>query len=316
MRFFSGLQQGIFKSACMCGWAVGITVRLAAGRLSCMDPPLPWAVPELLQGPRRTSARCAGDTCCTRNCCALDMRSRRPRFWRWEKWQLGKPNLDEIFQRCPGLVQGGAARLGPAGGHARATSPLPTIPPDRKFRGKGEGGSCEARGRRTARPAPMLRESGMHRTRRRPGGGGRPGPARVWRTRAPFSRLLPPPRRRASVRRPASPSLPARQLALQWTIVTMFSTNVTIYHHLISQAGWNRCNLSIYISIYLSTYLGQPCCRRRDLWILAHLPDLTTPFLVAGLAHLQRHNLASTDVIVAHGKLHRPNLGALAYSIA
>ena len=34
----------------------------------------------------------------------------------------------------------------------------------------------------------------------------------------------------------------------------MFSTNVTIYHRLISQAGWNRCNLSIYLSIYLSSY--------------------------------------------------------------
>ena len=34
--------------------------------------------------------------------------------------------------------------------------------------------------------------------------------------------------------------------ALQWTILAMFSTNVTIFHHLISQAGWNRCNLSIY----------------------------------------------------------------------
>ena len=32
--------------------------------------------------------------------------------------------------------------------------------------------------------------------------------------------------------------------ARQWT---MFSTNVTFYHHLISQAGWNRCNLSIYL---------------------------------------------------------------------
>ena len=32
---------------------------------------------------------------------------------------------------------------------------------------------------------------------------------------------------------------------------SMFSTNVTIFHHLISQAGWNRCNLSIYLSIYL-----------------------------------------------------------------
>ena len=29
----------------------------------------------------------------------------------------------------------------------------------------------------------------------------------------------------------------------------MFSTNVTIFHHLISQAGWNRCNLSIYLSV-------------------------------------------------------------------
>ena len=38
--------------------------------------------------------------------------------------------------------------------------------------------------------------------------------------------------------------------ALQWTIVTMFSTNEKIYHRLISQAGWNRCNLSIYLSIY------------------------------------------------------------------
>ena len=36
--------------------------------------------------------------------------------------------------------------------------------------------------------------------------------------------------------------------ALQWTIVTMLSTTVTICHHLISQAGWNRCNLSIYLS--------------------------------------------------------------------
>ena len=31
--------------------------------------------------------------------------------------------------------------------------------------------------------------------------------------------------------------------ALQLTIVTMSSTNVTIYHHLISQAAWNICNL-------------------------------------------------------------------------
>ena len=37
---------------------------------------------------------------------------------------------------------------------------------------------------------------------------------------------------------------------LQWTIVTMFSTHVTIYHHLISQAGWNRSNLSIYLALF------------------------------------------------------------------
>ena len=28
------------------------------------------------------------------------------------------------------------------------------------------------------------------------------------------------------------------------------NTNVTMYHHLISQAGWNGCNLSIYLSVY------------------------------------------------------------------
>ena len=41
--------------------------------------------------------------------------------------------------------------------------------------------------------------------------------------------------------------------ALQWTIVTMLSTTVTIHHHLISQAGWNRCNLSICSSALLSS---------------------------------------------------------------
>ena len=38
--------------------------------------------------------------------------------------------------------------------------------------------------------------------------------------------------------------LPAPFLA---SLETMFSTHVTIYHHLISQAGWNRCNRSIYL---------------------------------------------------------------------
>ena len=50
-----------------------------------------------------------------------------------------------------------------------------------------------------------------------------------------------------------SEALQSFLFALQWTIVTMFSTHVTIHHHLISQAGWNRCNLSFYLSIYLST---------------------------------------------------------------
>ena len=27
-------------------------------------------------------------------------------------------------------------------------------------------------------------------------------------------------------------------------------------HHLISQAGWNRCDLSIYLAIYLAIYLS------------------------------------------------------------
>ena len=31
------------------------------------------------------------------------------------------------------------------------------------------------------------------------------------------------------------------------------NTNVTMYHHLISQAGWNSCNLSIYLSWFLDT---------------------------------------------------------------
>ena len=44
-----------------------------------------------------------------------------------------------------------------------------------------------------------------------------------------------------------SEALQSFLFALQWTIVTLFSTNVTIYHHLISQAGWNGCNLSIYL---------------------------------------------------------------------
>ena len=45
-----------------------------------------------------------------------------------------------------------------------------------------------------------------------------------------------------------SSSLMLLHFALQWTVVTMFSTHVTISHRLISQAGWNRCNLFIYLS--------------------------------------------------------------------
>ena len=42
--------------------------------------------------------------------------------------------------------------------------------------------------------------------------------------------------------------------ALEWTIVTMFSTHVTTYHHLISQAGWNRCNLSAIPTAFLCAH--------------------------------------------------------------
>ena len=51
----------------------------------------------------------------------------------------------------------------------------------------------------------------------------------------------------------------------------MFSIHVTTYHHLISQADWNRCNLSINLSwhpfllwarycYYAASYVaGRPC---------------------------------------------------------
>ena len=58
--------------------------------------------------------------------------------------------------------------------------------------------------------------------------------------------------------------------ALQWTIVT----NVTIYHHLISQAGWNRCNLYIYLSIYLSPALLLGLASRVTLAVRADARDV------------------------------------------
>ena len=39
---------------------------------------------------------------------------------------------------------------------------------------------------------------------------------------------------------------------------SMFSTHVTMYHHLISQAGWNRCNLSIYLTSSTSSHSERP----------------------------------------------------------
>ena len=41
-------------------------------------------------------------------------------------------------------------------------------------------------------------------------------------------------------------------------VTPMFRTTVTIYPHLISQAGWNRCNLSIYLSCSLSQKRTSP----------------------------------------------------------
>ena len=58
-----------------------------------------------------------------------------------------------------------------------------------------------------------------------------------------------------------SEALQSFLFTLQWTIVTMFSTHVTIYHHLISQAGWNRCNLSIYLSrVNLAIWINGSHC--------------------------------------------------------
>ena len=34
---------------------------------------------------------------------------------------------------------------------------------------------------------------------------------------------------------------------------------------------------------------------KERLWILAHLPDLVTTFLLAEVAHLQQNNLVSTE---------------------
>ena len=38
---------------------------------------------------------------------------------------------------------------------------------------------------------------------------------------------------------------------------------------------------------------------KERLWILTHLPDLITMFLLADVAHLQQNNLVSMNVIVA-----------------
>ena len=77
--------------------------------------------------------------------------------------------------------------------------------------------------------------------------------------------------------------------ALQWTIVTMLSTNVTIYHHLISQAGWNRCKLSIYFSqtiptLHPSKHLRYLLSRQRPLCITHQLR-----MLIQALKPLSKH---------------------------
>ena len=125
-------------------------------------------------------------------------------------------------------------------------------------RGEGGWGGGGARGKRGGRG----------------GGGGGPetglgagagGPGRRALAAPPCPpRLLPHPRvplafvgLGATLQQFAWPeALQSFLFALQWTIVTMLSTIVTIYHHLISQAGWNRCNLSILWGRHCNSLLG------------------------------------------------------------
>ena len=62
--------------------------------------------------------------------------------------------------------------------------------------------------------------------------------------------------------------------ALQWTIVT-------IYHHFISQAGWNICNLSIYLS-YPPYHF--PAVASSSFILLSLTPSWTA--LICGSHHL------------------------------
>ena len=79
-------------------------------------------------------------------------------------------------------------------------------------------------------------------------GGGGAGRQRRWRwgsARQPqgLAALAPP------LPCGAPPSLSVGGPGLLTSVGTLFSTQVTIYHHLISQAGWNRCNLSLSLSL-------------------------------------------------------------------
>ena len=86
----------------------------------------------------------------------------------------------------------------------------------------------------------------------------------------------------------------APESALGWIGVTLLSLslsiqwNMTMYQHLISQAGWNRCNLSIYLEARFSERSGGPLvtpsyeCRYRVCSCLRAM-SLTICFLVPGV---------------------------------
>ena len=163
-----------------------------------------------------------------------------PDITHWREREGAPPTALEFEQ-----VLGGPLEHHEEGGgrHRRPAQLLPRAAPGqgRPGRAGGMGG-----GRGGGRRAQIGSGRGGARPRRAPG-------ARGLRGSEPTcaGRQLPPrPARAHSCSRLWRESLIHSFLfALQWTIVTMFSTNVTIYHHLISQAGWNRYNLSLYLSL-------------------------------------------------------------------
>ena len=156
--------------------------------------------------------------------------------------------------------------LGPAWHRSMATQcnrPAPTVVSSCLVKGRQGGGLA---GPAAGRPVERRGQGGAAAGagaggREGCGGGGRGGGGRggAQQGRGGGGVAAPPP--------PGSPCLRCCSLhthltawcntclfALEWTIVTMFSTHVTTYHHLISQAGWNRCNLSAIPTAFLCAH--------------------------------------------------------------